>query len=77
MITTVCKAEPTGSVDVPGEQLAITAQLPRFDSLDEAEAFYQAQAKLIADALGRLPQGTRYQLLILMLQRAQVFYRGA
>lgn len=77
MIVNVCKASPLQGEEVRDAHIAIDQPLPEFESLDGASAFYRAEAAQIAAALKSLPQGTRHQLLLLLLEQAPVFYRGA
>lgn len=57
--------------------LHIADELPdELPSLAEAEETFIADAERIEQALRTLPQGTWYQLLLLMLQRAPILYRG-
>ena len=74
----VHKASPLGKEEAPSVTLTIgEAMKDGFTtSLEEAEEHFVAEAQTTRTALRSLPQGTRYQLLLLMLQDAPVFYRG-
>ena len=74
----VCLASPI-TKDKPVEQMTINicGSLPEYLGLPETEAFFKQQAEDLMLALGCLPQGTRYQLLLLMLQDAKSLYYGA
>lgn len=48
--------------------IEISFKLPDFKSLEEARAVYKSEAEQVMAALKYLPQGTRHQLLILMLE---------
>lgn len=70
----------TGDQDVESVTLAIDKAIPRVPSgmpLPEAGDLFRSDAQAIRDALRSLPQGTKYQLLLLLLNDAPVFYRGA
>jgi len=77
MIVNVCKASSMGEKPVEDAHIAIERELPTINSLAEGASFYRVEAEQIVAALKSLPQGTRYQLLLLMLEQAPVFYRGA
>jgi hypothetical protein len=65
--------------DVESVTLAIDKAIPRVPSgmsLPDAEDLFRSDAQAIRDALRSLPQGTKYQLLLLLLNDAPVFYRG-
>lgn len=77
----VCKASPiTADEPVEGVEIHIEKSLPDFadvKSLEEIENFYKDEAITIYKALrDSLPQGTRHQLLILMLQGELELYKG-
>ncbi len=78
MLVNVCKAAALRDEPVDDAHIAIEGQLPHdFGSLAEAAEFYRTQAKAIAGALKSLPQGTRYHLLLQLLEEAPGFYRGS
>ena len=77
----ICKASPiTADEPVEGVEIHIEKSIANFDnaeSLEEIENFYKAEAMTIYKALrDSLPQGTRHQLLILMLQGKLELYKG-
>lgn len=76
---TVCKADPI-TEPVEGVNLVISDDLPYFHTLktlEHAEIFYKVQAGIVFNALNEsLPQGTRHQLLIIMLEKHVNLYRG-
>lgn len=77
---TVCKAQPTGDQVIPTVVLKIDGDIPSPKSdnwQEEYEHFYMAQAGLIMEALESLPQGTRHQLLIKLLQDKLCLFKGA
>ena len=47
-----------------------------FETLDKAQSIFISDAKWIDLALKHLPQGTRHQLLLLMLEDAKCHYVG-
>ena len=49
---------------------------PKTEGLDAVENTYRSQAMLISSALSQLPQGTRWQLLILLMGEMTILYRG-
>ena len=75
----VYKAQATGDEVIESTTLLlhdeIPQRLPREEGLS-SEDFYKAEAKKIMKALSVLPQGTKYQLLCMMLESAPVMYRG-
>jgi len=78
----VCKAEPIGGNIIEDVELHIKGKLPSMEtkqlkSLKDVEEIYKTEALNVFDVLSKhLPQGTRHQLLILMLKDAQNLYRG-
>lgn len=73
----VHKAQGLGSQRVvQSVVLSILNEVPEQPSLEESTFFYKTEAKAIMRALSALPQGTKYQLLCLMLESAPVMYRG-
>jgi hypothetical protein len=72
----ICKASPLGAAPIPDVMLDISETLPSdFGSVGAAN-FYKSEARALMDGLSVLPQGTRHQLLLLMLESASVLYRG-
>jgi len=70
------KADPTHGV-VPTMSILIAAPLPSVKDLGAIQAFYDAEATGLADALATaLPQGTMHALLIALLIRYANVYRG-
>jgi hypothetical protein len=77
----VHKASPLGAEPVPSVDIAIDRELPDdpkdIDSSKLRTEVFRADARAIHQALAAsLPQGTRYELLMLMLEAAPVLYRG-
>ena len=79
----VCKADALGTQPVENVDLLIFEAIPpsTFDVSgpnweERVEAFYDAEAAKVADALSHLPGGTLHRLLIRLLERKQDLYRG-
>lgn len=72
------KADPIlSSKKIEDVRINIKDSLPKNLSLDEAKSLYQFEANVLFDRLkNSLPQGTRYQLLLLMLNDSPIFYKG-
>jgi hypothetical protein len=77
---TIHKADRlTSDQDVPSVTLTIDKSLPHAPggmTFPEAENLFRSDAEDIRAALRSLPQGTKHQLLLLLLADATVFYRG-
>lgn len=77
---TLCKASPiTRNEPVEDVEIHIKDELPdyRDKASREIEKFYRQEALNLSDVLNKhLPQGTRHQLLILLLQDVENLYRG-
>jgi len=76
----VCKADPTGEQVIESVALHVADSIPRIEGDDYLEAyehFYIAEADRIMEVLAALPQGTRHQLLIKMLQDKLCLFRVA
>jgi len=74
---TVYKAEGLGHCpEVADVTIHIAGSIPPSSSLEQSRALYRVQAQRLRDALYHLPQGTKHQLLILLLQDAESLYRG-
>jgi hypothetical protein len=69
--------DPIGEHQAPSFELLIDTDLPEMDSFDEAKRIYREQAESIFQALRSLPQGTRYQLALLILAETPNLYRGS
>lgn len=74
----VYKAQATGDETIESITLLLHDEIPELSrrSLHPADEFYKGEAKKIMKALNVLPQGTKYQLLCMMLESAPVMYRG-
>lgn len=73
----VHKAQGLGTyLDVESVSLLIHDEIPEQSSLKESTRLYKSEASSIMEALSVLPQGTKYQLLCLMLESAPTYYRG-
>jgi hypothetical protein len=59
-----------------GDKLAQRSLVANEKAAKLAEDLFRSDAQAIRDALRSLPQGTKYQLLLLLLNDAPVFYRG-
>ena len=72
------KAAPiTKDKPVADTEIVISKEIPTLETLEAYNEFYAAEAAAIMAALeNSLPQGTRYQLLILMLKSQLNLYRG-
>jgi len=72
------KASPiTKKKPVESAQITIEIEMPQVGSLKQAEQIYKRQAKGLLEVLsGALPQGTRHQLLIVLLQDSSNLYKG-
>jgi hypothetical protein len=65
----VCKADRVAAgQEVPDATLFIADRLPSFRTTREAREHFKADAATIMEALKSLPQGTRHELLVLLLQ---------
>ena len=73
---TVSKAQATSDKEITSTTLIVDEAIPTHASLEESTLFYKSEATRIMRALAALPQGTKYQLLCLMLESAPVMYRG-
>lgn len=71
----VYKAQPIGDQVIESVTLLLHDEVPQQSSL-EAKDIYKTEAKKIMKALSVLPQGTKYQLLCMLLESAPVMYRG-
>lgn len=60
------KAEPVQSVT-----LILDKEFPESDSIEECKARHQENAAWVMQALKVLPQGTKHELLILMLREKE------
>lgn len=77
MIVTVSCFSPLGGQKAEPTEIRIADPPPEFASLGEAGEFYRVQAEAIVLALiGSLPQGTLHQVLVELLRRSPVLYRG-
>jgi hypothetical protein len=77
MIVSVSIFSPLGGHEAEPTEIKIKDSLPEFSSLEEAGEFYQAQAEAIVSGLcSSLPQGTLHRLLIELLKRSPVLFRG-
>lgn len=76
----VDRADLLGSEPVEPTRLDIVGDLSDLLAADEpmaaAKAHFIEQASIVRDALRALPQGTKHQLLILLLQDSESLYRG-
>ena len=73
---TVSKAQGFTDKPVTSTTLVIDAEISQQQTLEESALYYKSEATRIMRALAALPQGTKYQLLCLMLESAPVMYRG-
>jgi hypothetical protein len=72
-------ADPLWSGEPVELTIRVSRRLPEITAanLDEIRALYEAEAAELADALAHsLPQGTRHALLLELLRRHEVLYRG-
>jgi hypothetical protein len=73
----VHKAQGIGDYQVvESTTLLLHDEVPQQSSLMKSKDFYKVEAKKIMEALSVLPQGTKYELLCMMLESAPVMYRG-
>ena len=76
----VCKGNQLLSDEVvESTRLDIDDTIPKFEFPNYeqvAKEFYNDQAKKVLEALSHLPQGTKHQLLILLLQEKVNIYQG-
>jgi hypothetical protein len=74
----ICKADPiTRNEPVPDMILNITNPIPDHKGFEECKKFHQEEAERLAQALFEsLPQGTRHELIISLMQREVNLYRG-
>jgi len=72
----VYKAQPIGDQVIESVTLLLHDDVPHQSSLEESKDIYKSEAKKIMKALSVLPQGTKYQLLCMLLESAPVMYRG-
>ena len=70
------KAQPIGDEVIENMTLLLHDEVPRQSSLKDSKELYKSEAKKIMDALSVIPQGTKYELLCMMLESAPVMYRG-
>lgn len=74
----ISKADPiTNNESINNAEIHIKQKLPKFNDLLVAKKNYQEEAKKLNNILKtHLPQATRHELLILLLQDTQNLYRG-
>lgn len=65
----VIKSEPVDSV-----RLTIETEVPEIASIEGSREFHKENAMWVMEALSVLPQGTRHELLIMMLQEKQCLF---
>lgn len=77
----VCKADALGEEPVPDVVLRIVETIPEDPGSkgweERREAFFDAQAEQVMQALASLPQATFHALLVRMLRKRSEFYIGA
>ncbi|MHB8871656.1 MAG: hypothetical protein ACYC5G_04340 [Candidatus Doudnabacteria bacterium] len=67
----------TDNIQINDAVIKIGGKLPKFESLEKAKNHYYDDAVTLYEVIKNyLPQGTRHQLLIIMLQDATNLYRG-
>ena len=73
----VAKADPISDVEVSDCTIRINQKLPSIYTYNfDLSTRYKKDAKAICKALKNLPQGTKHQLLILLLKEKEELYRG-
>ena len=74
----VAHYEPIGDDQVTdGAILEVTNELPKMRDITNSLHFYDDEAVKVMEVLEKLPQGTIHQLVILLLEKYAVLYRGA
>lgn len=77
MITIVHKGTSWPSkVVTPNAYLKVTKPISDHMTIDEARNTYKKDAKKVMRVLKKLPQGTRYQVFLLMFKDQESLYRG-
>jgi hypothetical protein len=70
------KFMPTAGEEAPDTQINIDQPLPKFDTLTQAEFYYQDEAKHLVKILSEcLPGGMMHALLVAMLENYHNYLR--